>query len=177
MSGLFSPAEIVKKLPIMPGMTVADFGAGSGFFSLAIAKILNNNGRVIALDIWEKSLEALRTRAKIEKVWPVLETQVADLEKTNGSKLSPDSINLVLISNILFQTENKLNILKEAKRILQKDGFLAIIDWDPKYLPNKEIHYAINGNEMKKMVLDLGFKLKEEIFISDTHYCLVFIKI
>jgi ubiquinone/menaquinone biosynthesis C-methylase UbiE len=35
---------------------------------------------------------------------------------------------MVLISNMLFQTENKINILKEAKRILQKDGFLVIID-------------------------------------------------
>ena len=68
MSGLLNPSEIIKKLPITPGMTIADFGAGSGFFSLALAKELKNNGRVIALDILEKALEALRTRARIERV-------------------------------------------------------------------------------------------------------------
>jgi ubiquinone/menaquinone biosynthesis C-methylase UbiE len=73
-------------------------------------------------------LEALRIRARIEKIFPMIETQVADLERTNGSKIKPETIDLVLISNILFQTENKINILKEAKRILVKDGFLVVID-------------------------------------------------
>jgi len=176
MSGLLNPSEIIKKLPITPGMTIADFGAGSGFFSLALAKELKSNGRVIALDILEKALEALRTRARIERVWPMLETQLADLEKSNGSKLKPESIDMVLISNILFQTTNKSNILKEAKRVLKTEGFLVIIDWNPLNLPNQELHYSINEEEIKKLVSDLGFSLKETISVSNTHYCLLFIK-
>jgi len=176
MSGLLNPNEVVKKLPVIPSMVIADFGAGSGFFSIALAKALNNNGKVIALDIWPKALEALQTRAKIEKVWPVIETKIADLEKPNGSKLTSESVNMVLISNMLFQTENKINILKEAKRILQKDGFLVIIDWDPQKLPNKENLFPIDKDKINKTILDMGFKFKEDIFISDTHYCLIYIK-
>jgi len=177
MPGFLNPNEIVKKLPITPGMNIADFGAGSGFFSIAFAKALNNKGRVFSLDIWEKALEALRIRARIEKVFPMIETQVADLGKTNGSKLKPESINLVLISNILFQTKEKENILKEAKRVLDKDGVLVIIDWNPITLPNKETHFVLEKEEIKNMITDLGFKFKEEIFVSDTHYCLIFTKI
>lgn len=177
MPGFLNPSEIVKKLPITPGMNIADFGAGSGFFSIALAKALNNKGRVFSLDIWEKALEALRIRARIEKIYPMIETQVADLEKTNGSKIKPETIDLVLISNILFQTKNKINILKEAKRILVKDGFLVVIDWNPTTLPNAETHYTMASSEMKNMINNLDFKFKEEIFVSDTHYCLIFTKI
>jgi len=177
MPGFLNPSEIVKKLPIMPGMNIADFGAGSGFFSIAFAKALNNKGRVFSLDIWEKALEALRIRARIEKVFPMIETQVADLGRINGSKLKPESINLVLISNILFQMQEKKNIIKEANRVLDKDGLLVIIDWNSSDLPNKEMHYSLEKPEMKKLVLDSGFKFKEEIYVSDTHYCLIFTKI
>ena len=176
MSGLLNPTDVVKKLPIIPSMVIADFGAGSGFFSIALAKALNNNGRVIALDIWPKALEALQTRAKIERVWPILETKVADLEKPNGSKLTSESVNMVLISNMLFQTENKINILKEAKRILQKNGFLVIIDWNPQKLPNKENFFPTDKDALNKIILNMDFKFKEDIFVSDTHYCLIYIK-
>lgn len=177
MSGFLNPKEIVKKLPITPGMNIADFGAGSGFFSIALAKELDNKGKVFAFDIWEKSLEALRIRSRIEKVFPMIETQVADLEKANGSKLKPETVDMVLISNILFQTTNKINILKEAKRILKKDGFLTVIDWNNAAILNSKMHYIVDNTEIKNMILDLGFKFKEELSVSDTHYCWIFIKI
>jgi hypothetical protein len=60
---------------------------------------------------------------------------------------------------------------------LVKDGFLVVIDWNPTTLPNAETHYTMTNSEMKNIIIDLNFKFKEEIFVSDTHYCLIFTKI
>lgn len=61
-----NPQEVVKLLPLKEGMVIADFGCGAGYFSLAIAKAVKPTGKVIALDIWQPSLDALNFRAKVE---------------------------------------------------------------------------------------------------------------
>lgn len=176
MTGILNPQAVVQSLPIIEGMSIADFGAGSGFFSLALAHSLNNNGRVIALDASEKALDALNARAKLEKVSTIIETITANLEKPRGSKLNNGSVDMVLASNILFETKNKEAILKEAKRILKDTGYLVIIDWKPDKLPQSDLLYPLSSEEAKDLAKSLGFTFKEEIFVSDTHYCLVFTK-
>ncbi|NCO25110.1 methyltransferase domain-containing protein, partial [Candidatus Parcubacteria bacterium] len=66
MASFLNPAEVINLLPLKEGMIVADFGCGNGYFTLEMAKRLRPAGRVLALDIWKPSLEALAFRSKLE---------------------------------------------------------------------------------------------------------------
>ncbi|HOQ15339.1 MAG TPA: class I SAM-dependent methyltransferase [Candidatus Paceibacterota bacterium] len=165
-----NPQEVVKLLPLKEGMVIADFGCGAGYFSLAIAKAVKPTGKVIALDIWQPSLDALNFRAKVEGLANIIETKWANLEKERGSGLNNDSCDLVLIANILFEIEQKNVLIKEAKRILKNGGYLTLIEWHPDKLPSKEMLFPISKEEAMGLVEQEGFKIERDLPLELTHY-------
>jgi len=165
-----NPNEVAKLLPLKEGMVVADFGCGSGHFSLAIAKVIQPGGKVIALDIWKQALESLNFRARIANLSHIIKTQWANLEKERGSRLTNDSCDLVLISNILFEVENKNAIIAEAHRILKPEGILVLIEWKTDKLPSKELLYPLSKDDALILIEKYGFKLERELPLGTTHY-------
>ncbi|MFA5360498.1 MAG: class I SAM-dependent methyltransferase [Candidatus Paceibacterota bacterium] len=170
MNSFLNPEEIVKTLPLREGMTIADFGSGSGYFSLAMAKAVKPSGKVISLDIWKPSLEALEFRAKTEGVFNIIETRWANLEEERGSNLPNNSCDLVLIANILFEIENKENLFLEAKRILKPEGYLALIEWYPDKLPVQQKLLPLNKEGALNLLEKSGFQLERELSLGVTHY-------
>lgn len=126
--GFLNPDFIVNEFGLKSGMSVADFGSGAGYFTILIGQIVGKEGRVYALDILQTALDSVREKAKIAGLENV-ETVHANLEVLGSSGLSDQSQDLVLLANILFQSDKKLEIIKEAKRILKDGGSLIIIDW------------------------------------------------
>lgn len=61
---LLHNAEKILGPYVKPGMTVMDVGCGMGFFSIAMAQMVGDQGRVIAADLQEKMLDVLRRRAE-----------------------------------------------------------------------------------------------------------------
>ncbi|MGB9681337.1 MAG: class I SAM-dependent methyltransferase [Minisyncoccia bacterium] len=165
-----NPQEIVKLFPLKEGMTAVDFGCGSGYFSLAMAQLVKPSGKIIALDIWQPALDALSFRAKLEGLSTIIQVKWANLELEKGSGLENESCDLVLVSNILFEIENKEVIIKEAKRILKNNGYLVIIEWYPEKLPSKEMLYPISKEEAMALVEKEGFVIERELSLGVTHY-------
>ena len=170
MAPFLNPPDIINLLPLKEGMLVADFGCGNGYFSLEIAKRLKPSGKVIALDIWKPSLEALSFRAKLEGLVNIIETKWANLEQEKGSGLANNSCDLVFIANILFEIEKKDIILNEAKRVLKSEGHLVLIEWEPEKLPNKNFLYPISKQESLERLEKLGFQIERELSLGITHY-------
>lgn len=170
------PEEVIKKIGIEPGMVVADFGAGSGHYSIAAAKIVRNTGKVYSIDIQKDLLAAIKSAAvlnnlsNIEIVW-------SDLETPEGSRLADNSANAVIISNILFQV-NKEAILKEASRILKNDGKIAVIEWDKKNgKMGPPAERRVSKEECLEIFRNAHFKLAKEFIAGENHYGLLFEKI
>ena len=109
-------------------MRVADFGAGSGAYTLALAERLEGSGRVYAIDVQRDLLRRIANEA-VRRGYKNVEVIWADLEVPRASKLADTSIDLVLISNLLFQVPDKSLVLEEARRIVKGSGHVAIIDW------------------------------------------------
>jgi len=175
---LIDPVLILEKLEIPKGSKIADFGCGSGYYSLPLAKLVRGEGKIWAIDILESPLEVVQSRAKMENLLNI-ETIQADLESLNGSGLRERSIDLVLVANLLYQVENRFNIFKEAKRVLKKSGRLVVIEWNPDIKekplgPNQKISF--NKETIKKEAEDEGFKFEKEIEIDEYRYGLLFIK-
>lgn len=127
-TGFAHPQTNVGVLGIEPGMVVADFGAGSGAYTLHIAEALQGSGHVYAVDVQKDLLRRIKNDAdrrglhNVEIIW-------ADLEVLGGSHIANNTVDFVLISNLLFQLPDKQSIILEAARILKPTGRLAIIDW------------------------------------------------
>jgi|SRR3989338_1823812 len=165
--------EVLNHLDLREDMMAAEFGCGSAVFALHLAKKLSK-GRVYALDIQEEKLSALRGKAAVEKLNNIFTTH-CDLEAPKGSKLQVSSLDIVLIPNVLFQSENRRAIIEEAKRVLKTGGQLLVIDWLAQG-PGGPKHGLAKPDEVKKIAGSLGLSMKKEFAVGNLHYAIIFIK-
>ncbi len=173
MEDFLSPEAILNNLEINENMTAVEFGCGAGIFVIALAKRVKQ-GRVYGLDVQEEKLSVLKNKASIEKLTNIVAIH-CDLETKNGSTLVGDSVDIVLIPNVLFQAENKYAIINEGKRILKQGGQLLIIDWQKSSLlaPKQGI---ISPDEIKKIARDAELTFKKEFSAGGHHFALLFNK-
>lgn len=173
MESFLNPEEVLDKLNLKSDLVAAEFGCGSGGFTIPLAKRLED-GLVYGIDIQQAPLSALKSRANLEKVLNIRFIR-SDLEKPRGSTLSPLSLDWAFIPNVLFQVKDKDAILKEALRVLKANGKLIVIDWLPE-ASQGPLEGRVPPDEVKKIAKDQGFKLKREFPAGKYHYCLVFEK-
>jgi ubiquinone/menaquinone biosynthesis C-methylase UbiE len=166
-----NPAQTLKELTLVKDMTAVDLGCGSGGWVLPLAKILEL-GKVYAIDLLEAPLSALRSKAQAQKILNI-ETKLADIEK--GINLPSASCDIVLMTNLLFQCEDKRGVLVEAQRILRKEGQILIVDWE-KDAPLGPKEERASKEEIKQISQGLGLKTNKEFKASAYHYGLVLVK-
>jgi len=127
-SNFAHPETNVAAMHIDPGMKVADFGAGSGAYVLAAARAVGRTGRVYAVDVQKDLLTRIQHNALREKIdW--VDIIWGDFETPGGTKIKDNSIDLVILSNVLFQLDHAPRAFAEALRVLKQGGRLAVIDW------------------------------------------------
>lgn len=167
-----NPAEIIDALEIKEGMSVGDFGCGTGYFSFPLAKKVGQNGRVYALDILREKLETVESEAKVLGISNIT-TKRANLEMVGGSKLEDDSLDWICLVSMLFQNKDKKLILEEARRVLKKKGKLLIIEWNGNgsFGPDKKLR--VTQDEISNLGLDAGLSFSQEIEISHFHYGII----
>lgn len=173
MNSFLNPEKILDQLELQENMQAADFGCGSGGWVIPLTKELEE-GKVYAIDILEEPLAALKSKIEMEKLANI-ETIRSNVEEKNGSKLINDSLDLVLITNLLFQVEDEKAVLEEAKRVLRPGGKVLIVEW----LANSSLGPAgkrVSADKVKQLAEELGFNLKKEFAAGACHYGLIFIK-
>lgn len=155
---------------------MADLGSGSGFYTLAAARIVGATGRVYAVDVQKGLLEKIANEASRLKLTNV-ETLWGDLEKLGGTSLSNASVEVVLACNILFQLENKEAFLFEIKRILKPKGRVLVIDWKESFggtgpQPNMIVPPA----DARALFERAGFVFERDINAGAHHYGMIFVR-
>lgn len=170
MEDFLNPTEILKQLGLKKDMAAADFGSGSGGWAIPLAKILKD-GKVYAIDILEEPLSALKGRAKIENINNI-EIIRANVEAKEGLTLESDSLDLVLLTNILFEAEDKKRVLLEAKRVIKNNGKILVIDWlpDSDLGPERE---KTSSEKIRKLAQELNLKIDKEFRAGNHHFGLI----
>src|SRR3989344_7527801 len=123
-----NPDRVVGLLEIKKGMVAADFGAGAGFYTIPLARLVGDTGAVYAVNIQKDGLDLIKSKAALEHLLQV-QSVWADLELPNGSHLKADSVDVVVISNILFQVEKREAVVAEAYRALKPGGHVLVVEW------------------------------------------------
>lgn len=170
------PEEVIKNIGLEPGMVVADFGAGSGHYSIAAAKIVRKTGKVYSIDIQKELLNAIKSTAAINNLSNI-EIIWSDLEIPEGSRLASGSVDVVIISNILFQVGNKEAVAKEAYRIAKDDGKTAVIEWSAESgKTGPPLESRISKSDCLDLFAKNGFNPEKEFIAGENHYGLLFKK-
>lgn len=158
----------------MTGLCVADLGAGSGFYTLASAERVGSQGRVYSIDIQKNLLEKIRQQAS-EKKLDNIEYIWGDIESKGGTKLADSVINVAIVSNVLFQIENRNSFIYELARIIKPGGQVLFVDWVESFNnlgPHK--NHIIDESHIRKLFEKHGFQLKDRIDAGEHHYGIIF---
>jgi predicted methyltransferase len=116
--------RVMDLLEIKPGASVADIGAGGGWFTVRAARRVGPSGKVIAEDINPKAIDAIRRRAESEHL-----TNIDPLLGTpDDPKLPPDSLDAALMLEVYHEIAHPQQVLAVVRAALKAGGRFGVID-------------------------------------------------
>jgi len=145
------PDLLLTALKIKPGQVVADIGAGSGYYTRRLAKLVGEKGTVYAVDVQQEMLDLLTNKMaelKIGNVKPILGT-------IKDPKLPPASVDLALMVDVYHEFDFPHEMVQAICRALRRGGRLVFVEFraeDPK-VPIKAVHKMSEAQVKKEMAV------------------------
>jgi len=169
---------ILTKAAVTQDMKMADLGCGAtGHFVFPAAEIVGRDGVVYAVDIMRPTLETIDRRKKQENLINI-QTVWSNLEIYNATKIESGSLDIALLINTLYQSHKRIEVMREAVRLLKKGGRLIVVEWKNVNLPfGPPVEERVNLEPLKKAAAKMGLDLEEEFFAGQYHYGLIFSKL
>lgn len=121
------PAEVVAAMRLEPGMTVADLGAGTGYFEPLLSRGVGAGGVVLALDVEPDMVRYLGERAQREHLVNVRPRLVA----TDDPRLAPQSVERILVVDVWHHIDARDSYVLKLREALKPGGRLFIVDFEP----------------------------------------------
>lgn len=168
-SSFLNPSYALVNAGLHEGQAVADFGAGSGFFTRAAARIVGD-GVVWAVDTNGDLLTRIKSLAISEGLRNV-EILRGNIESPKGTGLPAQHFDLVVAANILFSAHNKKALVAEMHRVLTKTGRALVIDWSSSHGglgPHPD--HVISAAEARTLFEEGGFTYLEKIPAGAYHW-------
>ena len=120
-----APTRALDIIKVTPGSTVADIGAGSGYFTERLAKLVGPTGKVYANDIQRGMLDLLQRRIDQQRLTNV--TLV--LGEPADPKLPPSSIDMALMVDVYHELGDPQTMLANIRKALKPDGRLVLLEY------------------------------------------------
>lgn len=165
------PEEVIRFLAIDPGTTVADIGAGTGYFSVRLAGAVGGAGKVWAVDIEPSLVEHIAQRARdagLGQVEPLL-------AEPDDPKLAADTVDLVFVCDTWHHIDDRLGYLDRLAGALRSSGRLAILDFREGELPvGPPPGHKLSREAVLAELEEAGWSLRQESDVLPYQYLLVF---
>lgn len=155
-----NPEAAINALDLKPGMWIADVGAGTGYFSVRMARKVGPAGKVFANDVQPEMLSRLQEnveREHLSNVETVLGTQ-------SDPKLPAGRLDMILMVDVYHELSQPQRVLRELKKALKTDGRLVLIEYrkeDPT-IPIRPEH-KMSAEEVRTEVEGEGYKLVQTL--------------
>ena len=166
------PDEVVRNMEVKPTDVVADIGAGSGYFSLRLAKLVPQ-GKVYAVDIQDEMLTFIQVRAAAQNLTNV----ISHKGEIFDTKLPENSIDVALMVDAYHEFSHPLEMMQSIAKALKPGGRLIQLEYrgeDPK-VQIKALHKMTQW-QVKREMAAVGLTWKEtRDFLPIQHY-FVFVK-
>jgi ubiquinone/menaquinone biosynthesis C-methylase UbiE len=140
---------ILRELNILPGQTILDAGCGNGYMSKEFSRILNNTGKVYAIDPDSEAIEALRRQTEGTNI----EAIIGDITRT--TPLEASSIDLIYLSTVFhgFSKDEIQDFQKEVRRLLKPHARLSVVEIQKQSTPfGPPIGMRFSPEELKQIV-------------------------
>ncbi|MEO6802273.1 MAG: class I SAM-dependent methyltransferase [Granulicella sp.] len=116
--------RVMDLLKLTPGKSVADIGAGSGWFTVRAARRVGAAGTVYAEDINPQAIQYIEKRAKTEKLANVKTVQGTP----DNTKLPPASVDAVMLMKVYHEIAHPIPLMEQLRASLKPGGLVGIID-------------------------------------------------
>ena len=163
------PDHIIKTVSLRQGQSIADIGAGGGYFSLRFAEIVGENGCVYAVDTNQKFIEFIHKRAreqKLNNIYPIL-------AREDELDLPEKSLDVIFMRNVTHHLSNRTQYFVKLKQFLKPDGKIIIIEYKPSKsfsFPGVFGHHVAKDTIMQEMK-DAGYVLEQDFgFLPHQHF-------
>lgn len=154
------PAALVAALQVTPGSTVADIGAGTGYFNRTLAAAVGPTGRVIAVDIEPNLVEHMKTRAAAEGS-PQVE---ARLGAPSDPKLAAGEVDLVLLVDTYHHIDGRRDYFTRLGAALKPQGRLVVVDFKPGEQPvGPPADHKVPPEQVKQELAAAGWSLVADL--------------
>jgi len=147
--GFLNKDLILKELNILPEQRILDAGCGNGYMSKEFSRLLNNTGKVFALDPDGEAIEKLTKETQGTNI------EAIEADITTKTLLEKSSIDLIYLSGVLhgFSKDQIDSFNKEVKRLLKPNGRLAVIEIHKHKTPfGPPMHIRYSPEELKQTI-------------------------
>ena len=162
--------EVIAKLNLKPTDVVADLGAGTGLFSLPLAKAVPT-GRVYSVELDEGFLAQIRGKAKSENVGNI----VPVLGKFTDPSLPARDVDVAFFHDVLHHVENRAAYLKSVASYVKPGGRIVVIEFNPGDSPHKaEPALIVSKEQTAGWMKDADLVPAEDIQLFPDKYFVVY---
>ena len=165
------PSKAIKALGIRPGQVVADVGAGSGYYTVRLAKQVGPNGRVYAADIQPEMIVHLQRRLERERIENV---ELVQATETNP-RLPDGRFDLILMVDVYHELARPQEVLRSLRSSLKPEGRLVLIEFrkESDWVPIREEH-KMSVKEARMELEAEGYRFDRVIDVLPWQHILVF---
>ena len=162
------PDQIIKAIGLKQGQTIADIGAGGGYFSLQFAEIVGDEGKVYAIDTDHEFLQFIKRNAE-EKELNNIEIILAK----DKLDLPENILDFVFMRNVTHHIPERVKYFRNLKRFLKPNGKIIIIEYKrDKIFTFRGLfrHYVPKETIIQEMK-NAGYVLEKEFdFLPEQHF-------
>lgn len=158
------PNVVIHKMGDLKGQTIADIGAGVGYFAF---RLVLREANVIAIDIDPSSIDLMNSISLLNLNNDQKSRFETRLAKPDNPLLEDDEVDKAILMHLIGFIDEKRDYLANLKNAIKKGGQLMIMDFKMKRLPegypSKE--YRMYADQLEDLLYDLGY---ENVIIDDT---------
>jgi ubiquinone/menaquinone biosynthesis C-methylase UbiE len=163
--------QVIARLALKPGQVVADLGAGTGVFSVPMAKAVTPGGKVYAVEVDKGYFGIIADKAKEARVTNVQTV----LGEFGDPKLPASDVDVAFFHDVLHHIEDRTGYLKNVARYVKPSGRIVVIDLKPDQSPHKDQpNLVVSEEQVTAWMAAVGFNKVEKTDLFAEKYFLVY---
>jgi len=162
------PDQIIEAIGLKQRQTIADIGAGGGYFSLRFAEIVGEKGKVYTVDTNREFLEFVKNSAEEKDLNNIITVLVE-----NKLDLPEKSLDFIFMRNVTHHIPNRVEYFKNLKRFLKTDGRIVIIEYKKgKFFTFRGLFgHGVPEKTIIQEMEEAGYELEKEFdFLPEQHF-------